>query len=265
MPYSDSLTLSSLEKDPDPILAELRKYEPVCFVPALEMWFITKWEDVAFMESHPEIFSADTNPSFLARALGPNMLTMDKPNSSKARNAMLPAFQAGGVAGSFVSARLPELIDQTIDQFIENGKVEIMKDFATPISASSLAIVLGLDSHAWEEVCEWCEGLCADIANFENDPTLTNKGNAARDSLGKVLNKNLEELSKKPNQTALSTFLHSINSDPPLSQDEIVNNVRLMISGGINEPRDGIGLVVKTVLENPQLREELLELSLLHI
>ena len=150
MPYSDSLTLSSLEKDPDPILAELRKYEPVCFVPALEMWFITKWEDVAFMESHPEIFSADTNPSFLARALGPNMLTMDKPNSSKARNAMLPAFQAGGVAGSFVSARLPELIDQTIDQFIENGKVEIMKDFATPISASSLAIVLGLDSHAWE-------------------------------------------------------------------------------------------------------------------
>ena len=259
MPYSDSLTLSSLEKDPDPILAELRKYEPVCFVPALEMWFITKWEDVAFMESHPEIFSADTNPSFLARALGPNMLTMDKPNSSKARNAMLPAFQAGGVAGSFASARLPELIDQTIDKFIENGKVEIMKDFATPISASSLAIVLGLDSHAWEEVWEWCEGLCADIANFENDPTLTNKGNAARDSLGKVLNKNLEELSKKPNQTALSTFLHSINSDPPLSQDEIVNNVRLMISGGINEPRDGIGLVVKTVLENPQLREELLE------
>ena len=226
MSYSESLTLSSLEKDPDPILAELRKHEPVCFVPALEMWFITKWEDVAFMESHPEIFSAATNPSFLARALGPNMLTMDKPDSSKARNVMLPAFQAGGVAGDFVSRHLTGLVDRTIDQFIENGEAEIMKDFATPVSASALAIVLGLDSHSWEEVWDWCEGLCSDIANFENDPALTAKGNAARDSLGKVLAGSLEKLSKRPNETALSAFIHPKGGESALSKDEIVNNVR---------------------------------------
>ena len=221
------------------------------------MWFITKWEDVAFMESHPEIFSAATNPSFLARALGPNMLTMDRPDSSKARNVMLPAFQAGGVAGNFVSRHLTGLVDRTIDQFIENGEVEIMKDFATPVSASALAIVLGLDSHSWEEVWDWCEGLCSDIANFENDPALTAKGNAARDSLGKVLAGSLEKLSKRPNETALSAFIHPKGGESALSKDEIVNNVRLMISGGINEPRDGIGLVVKTVLEDSRLREEL--------
>ena len=263
MSYSESLTLSSLEKDPDPILAELRKHEPVCFLPALEMWFITKWEDIAFMESHPEIFSAATNPSFLARALGPNMLTMDKPDSSKARNVMLPAFQAGGVAGDFVSRHLTGLVDRTIDQFIENGEAEIMKDFATPVSASALAIVLGLDSHSWEEVWDWCEGLCSDIANFENDPALTAKGNAARDSLGKVLAGSLEKLSKRPNETALSAFIHPKGGESALSKDEIVNNVRLMISGGINEPRDGIGLVVKTVLEDSRLREELMRDELL--
>ena len=263
MSYSESLTLSSLEKDPDPILAELRKHEPVCFLPALEMWFITKWEDIAFMESHPEIFSAATNPSFLARALGPNMLTMDKPDSSKARNVMLPAFQAGGVAGDFVSRHLTGLVDRTIDQFIENGEAEIMKDFATPVSASALAIVLGLDSHSWEEVWEWCEGLCSDIANFEHDPELPYKGNAARDSLGKVLAESLEKLSKRPNETALSAFIHPKGGESALSKDEIVNNVRLMISGGINEPRDGIGLVVKTVLEDSRLREELMRDELL--
>ena len=35
---------------------------------------------------------------------------------------------------------------------------------------------------------------------------------------------------------------------------EIVNNVRLMISGGINEPRDGIGLVVWVMLSRPDIR-----------
>jgi hypothetical protein len=36
-----------------------------------------------------------------------------------------------------------------------------------------------------------------------------------------------------------------------LAPDEIVNNVRLCMSGGINEPRDGIALTVWTLLEHP--------------
>lgn len=39
--------------------------------------------------------------------------------------------------------------------------------------------------------------------------------------------------------------------------EEIVNNVRLMISGGINEPRDGIGLVIYTLLTRRDLRAEI--------
>ena len=37
---------------------------------------------------------------------------------------------------------------------------------------------------------------------------------------------------------------------------EIVNNVRLMISGGINEPRDGVGLVAWVLLSRPDLRAQ---------
>ena len=81
--------------------------------------------------------------------------------------------------------------------------------------------------------------------------------------MGKVLTESLEKLTKRPNETALSAFIHSKGGESALSQEEIVNNVRLMISGGINEPRDGIGLVVKTVLEVPELREELLSNELL--
>ena len=39
---------------------------------------IPRWDDVQTMEDHPEIFSAATEPSFLARTLGENMLTLDR-------------------------------------------------------------------------------------------------------------------------------------------------------------------------------------------
>ena len=65
----------------------------------------------------------------------------------------------------------------------------------------------------------------------------------------------LDELRERPEACGL---LHILRADQKLSAAEIVNNVRLMISGGINEPRDGIGLVVWTLLSDDGLREQAL-------
>ncbi len=61
----------------------------------------------------------------------------------------------------------------------------------------------------------------------------------------------LDELRTAAADTALG---HYLGTD--LTDDEIVNNVRLMISGGINEPRDGIGLVAWALLSHPEVRAE---------
>ena len=63
----DGITLEVLEADPDPVLAELRASDPVTWVPALDMWLVTRWDDVAHVDAHPEVFSAATDPSFLAQ------------------------------------------------------------------------------------------------------------------------------------------------------------------------------------------------------
>ena len=257
MSLGTSISLKDLESDPDPILARLREEEPVCFIEELGMWFVTRWDDVVFMENHPNLFSAATEPSFLRRALGENMLTMDTPKAERSRNIMLPPFQAGGIAGNFVSERLSGIANQLIGNFATSGEANLLTSYAEPLSASSLAAVLGLDSYGWNQVWEWCSGLCADIANFSNDPKLTTVGNQARNSLGAILDQRIDELRTKPDDSAIAVFCTSTSNDEPLSQEEIINNIRLMISGGINEPRDGIGLVVATVLTTEGLHDEL--------
>lgn len=250
-PLGDSITLAELERDPDPTLARLREQEPVAWVPSMQMWLVTRWDDVAFMDEHPELFSAATEPSLLARALGVNMLTLDPPDHTRVRAAMLPPFQPGGRSGAFVREELEACADRLLDA-IEGStarSIELMVTYAQPLAAGSLAIVLGLDASGADRMWSWCEGLVTDIANFEDDPALAEIGASAKADLGEAIEARLARASDD-DRSAIAAFVRAGSST-----DEIVNNVRLMISGGINEPRDGIGLVLAALLTRPSLRE----------
>ena len=112
--------------------------------------------------------------------------------------------------------------------------------------------MLGLSEYDSEEdgfntMWRWCEGLCADIANFENDPELTELGKRTKAELGEAITRRIATAGD--DDSAISYFARQ-----GATHEEIVNNVRLMISGGINEPRDCIGLVTWVLLSRPDLR-----------
>ncbi len=250
--FAATVTAEELDRDPDPILARLREEEPVAWVPALQMWFVTRWDDVQAMEDDPETFSAATEPSFLARTLGENMLTLDPPACTRLQKACKPPFLRAGRSGSFAEHELPAMCDRLIESMRADGEADIIAGYAALVSAGSLATVLGLDAYDFREVWDWCEGLCVGVANFEQEPEAFAVGRRAADAVEAAVLARLDELRERPEACGL---LHILRAEQNLSAAEIVNNVRLMISGGINEPRDGIGLVVWTMLSDDGLRE----------
>lgn len=241
----ETITLADLDDEPDPILARLRAEEPISWVPALEMWLVARWDDVAYMEARPELFTAATEPSFLARALGSNILTCDPPVHTRLQSIMQPPFQSGGRSGAFVAEELPALADRVLDR-VEADGFDLMANYAQPLSAGALAVVLGLDHHGFDTMWRWCEGLCADLANFENDPEITAVAARAKADLADAI---ADRMTADNDDSAISWFVQH-----GATPEEVVNNVRLMISGGINEPRDGIGLVAWVLLTRPDLR-----------
>ena len=248
------ISLADLEASPEPILARLRAEEPVCRVDALDMWLVTRWDDVAVMEATPDVFTAATEPSFLARALGQNMLTIDPPEHTRLSGIFKPPFLSKGRSGRFVAEELVELAERLLDE-VESGadagepiRFDVMADYAQPLSAGSLAVVLGLDDHGFDRMWAWCEGLCADIANFENDPARTAEAEVVKAELGEAIMARIDATTAE-DEAAIARFVQA-----GATPEEIVNNVRLMISGGINEPRDGIGLVAWVLLDDADLR-----------
>src|SRR5207247_1396657 len=63
----ESITLDDLETDPYPVYERLREDEPVAWVPAVELWLVTRFEDVQHVDQSPEVFTAETDPSTLDR------------------------------------------------------------------------------------------------------------------------------------------------------------------------------------------------------
>ncbi|MFZ0625240.1 MAG: cytochrome P450 [Acidimicrobiia bacterium] len=243
------ISLEDLERDPHPILAELRAAQPVAYVPNLEMWLVTRWDDVVFVCEHPELFTANTDPSWLRECLGENMLTLDGPHHDRLAGGMRGPF-AGREAGRGLRERLPSIFDRLIDDFVADGAADLMTAYAEPLANITLLEALGFRQVTWQQLAGWCHGVITGLANFENDPDKTAIAARAHGELGEALRQQLDEFEERPDALGLSHYLAA-----GFTRDEIVNNVRLMISGGINEPRDGVGLVMYMLLTEPGLIE----------
>lgn len=233
MTIGDTITLAQLEVDPYPHLARLRADEPVSYVPDMDMWLVTRWDDVQLVHDRPDLYTSATEPSWLNTVLGKNMLGSDGDEHRRVKDALQPSFTPSAT-GAWVSDVLPRICDELIDAFDPAG-TDLMTAYAEPIAVRALQDALAWDNATWQQIGEWTRGVCSGLANFTDDPVLA--GQAARAN---------EESGVSIRERVVPNLAHT-----GLTADEIVNNVRLCMSGGINEPRDGIALTVWTLLTHP--------------
>jgi cytochrome P450 len=115
--------------------------------------------------------------------------------------------------------------------------------------------MLGLDEVPWEDLLGWNEGLMPGLANFEGDPAKQAPADEASAAMGEAIGRVLDRLEREPDGSVLSWMLHPAAGEA-MSRDEIVANTKLMLSGGLQEPRDLIALVVYALGSDPvQLAE----------
>ena len=248
----ESISLANLEADPHPILAELREFAPAVYVQSIDMWLITRWDDVVHVCQSPELFTAKTDPSWLRECLGENMLTLDGDPHDRLANGMRPPF-AATPAGRAMAERLPAILDDVIDGFSEDKSVDLMPVYAEPLANLTLLKALGLDTVTWQQLAGWCHGVITGLANFENEPEKSAIAAKTHGELGDALGAHLEAV-HAGDSSGLAAYVTA-----GFTQEEITNNVRLMISGGINEPRDAVGLVMYEILKDPELHARVMD------
>ncbi len=262
MGIGDTITLEELESDPYPIYARLRDDEPVSWVPAVQLWLVTRADDVRTVDLSPERFTGATLPSTLNRTMGVNMLGSEGPEQQRIRRITEAPFRPRDVEQR-TQGMIPTLANELIDGFADLGEVDLFTAFCDPMSVRSLRFLLGLDEVAWEDLLAWNQGMMPGLANFEGDPAKQAPADVASAALGAAIERVLDRLADEPDGSVLSWMLHADEDGERMTREEIVANTKLMLSGGLQEPRDLIALAVWALGSDPdQLAEVRRERSL---
>jgi cytochrome P450 len=249
------ITVEQLESDPYPIYEQLRAEQPVCFVESVGLWLVTRWDDVQFVDKNPALFTGETEPSTLNRTFGKNLLGSEGAYHDRIRSIIYPWFRVGAI-GDYPDAVITPIAVELVDGFADRGHCDLVSEFAEPLSARVLKRALGLSFVEEDTLRRWFVELATGAANFEGDPDKQQIADAASAEVNETLAPVIERLEREPDDTLLSSMVHTEVDGERLTREEIQSNLKVMIVGGLQATTDLIALSLWAILSHPEQLDE---------
>ena len=250
MSIGSEITVEQLEADPYPTYEQLRAEAPVCFVESVGLWLVTRWDDVQHVDKNPALFTGETEPSTLNRTFGKNLLGSEGAYHARIRSIIYPWFRVGAI-GEYPDKVISPIASELVDGFAGRGECDLVADFAEPLSARVLKQALGLDFVEESTLRRWFAELAEGAANFEGDPERQKIADAASAEVNEAVAPVVERLSREPNDTLLSSMVHTEVDGEKLTPEEIRANLKVMIVGGLQATTDLIALSLWAILSHP--------------
>ncbi len=146
-----------------------------------------------------------------------------------------------------------EVIDESIDAFIERGEADLVREFANSVPACTTMKVLGLDPSEWRV---FAEPLHEVIHTFP-DTEANKKSQAEVFAFTQKIEDEVDARVKKPQVDMISKLLSSETGGQKTTRDEVVAMVRMVIFGGMNTVVDALGNIFVRMAEHPDIRKRL--------
>ena len=248
-----NVTVEDLERDPYPIYAHLREVEPVAYVPCLDVWMVTRWNDVEAACFDAESFPAHVEGSPTDQALGgTSMMTTDGEAARQRRRPFDLTFRPRSV-----EAAMPEVFDRLCEEHLDTiagrGHADLVADYFEPISVLSLADAIGIaDLVDLETLRRWFSGLAAGVSNYEGDADKTAFSQSVSKEIDDTLVPRFEEALEHPDDGLLSTLVHASPGSLEERLSWTMPSLKLILLGGLQEPGHGGATIAHSLLAHPE-------------
>jgi cytochrome P450 len=254
-PVAADVTVAQLEEDPYPVYARLRREAPVCFVPAVGLWFLTRWNDVVAAAEDPVRFPAASLTSPLDRTLGGrSVLTVDGEEHARMR-APMEATLRPKLLESDAPGIVERVANELLDELAARGEAELMSAFCEPFAVLSLAEVIGLPPLPAATLMRWFHDIAAGTSNYEGDPAKQAVADRTAAELDATLRPRFAELLTAPDGSMISDMLHAETGDLDERLAALMPSLKLALIGGLQEPGHGLGTTVVGLLSDVRERD----------
>ena len=254
MPKVVDISPAIMDANPYPVYRWLRQDAPVAVAPALYGYcLITRWKDVEAVLKDDERFSAQAEqPPDAPVNLRGSILFLDGEEHARLRSFMQPACQPRPVK-DFAESIVAATADELIDGFEASRRADLVDRFFEPLATTAVAKLLGLEHPSTAEF----RRLFRPIAHYFKGDVLPRETHTASEQIDQHVLANLRRLVREPNASVLSTMLRPRDGGRPLSETEILTNVKVFAAAGVHELRDLMAHTLLGLLSRPEQLDEL--------
>ena len=236
-------TRDELSRDPYPVYRRLRGEGACVWLDAANRYVVPRWEEVAGLDELPGI-SAREEPSLMTRAMGRTMLRTDGEEHARLRAPAHAPLRFRGFAERWGDMLTREAHD-LLAPVREGGHMDVVDDFAGPFAARTLKLLLGLHAARDEDLEFASQAFIDSTGNYADDADTWQRCERANRLVDEAITADWERADD-------GTVLRALIDAGTLSEGEVRANVKLFISGGLNEPRDVIATTLHALLADPE-------------
>lgn len=253
-----------------PFYAELRREQPVYFDKKLNMYLVTRYDDVQTVFRDPITFSMEKGykhtyasghqeefQAILKRDGGgffQDGIMSDPPKHTRLRKLYEKAFTAHRVRG--LEPRIRTIIADIIAGIADKGGCEVIKEIAGPITANVICEQLGLDRNEIDTatVQRWSFAVVAQLG-FMQDREQMIANAATMCEMQNYLIARIKDREAEPREDLISDLVHARTDDeenPTLSFEEKVSSVRAMLIAGNETTASAIANMLFVLATEPE-------------
>lgn len=256
---------SDVLANPYPLYHRLRSEDPVHWDPFLHTWVVTRYVDVVTVLQH---FSASRTPTPeqltalglsaltpLAQVLVRQMLFLDPPAHGRIRGLVSTAFTPRRV--ETLRSHIQDITDSLLDAVEARGYMDMLADLAYPLPAIVTAELLGLPTSDWQQLIMWSTDFAEALGNFQHNPDHAPRVLRSLEAMCAYFRAAIQEHRQHPRDDLISALLSTEVEGDRLSEDEVVANSIMLMTGGQETTTNLIGNGLLTLLRHPEQLERL--------
>ncbi|NHN39898.1 cytochrome P450 [Pseudomaricurvus alcaniphilus] len=247
VPVIDDITLADLYENPYPIYARLRREAPIAWIPAANIHLVTRFDTIKHIDTTPAEFPANDPRSLQIRAMGHTMMRKDG-DAHRAERSVFNKALTPDVIKNHWAPRFAHIVNGLINDLKDKGEADLFSDFAAPMASQCLMELLGLTNVRWDDLCDWSQTLMDAVGNYGNDLELW----ARQEKVSYLIDQALDEMIHSKRANPDLSLISMLANTPHISLEQIRANVKVIIGGGINEPRDATCTSLHGLLSDPE-------------
>lgn len=267
--------------DPYPFYAALRRQAPVYFVEDIGAWAISRYEDVHFVLSHPELFSSDAMHTMfvappsaggsegdaataerlaaIAAALpftieemiaARNLISTDPPAHEMMRKIVSRGFTPRRIAA--YESRARQVVARCLRRLHDGGEFDVVEDLAVPLPTVIIAEMLGVEAERHDDFRRWSDTIIAQATGSGWGRPFAETGYLeAMRELGSYLLSVIDRRRRRPEADLITALVAAQDGESVLTPMEVFTFTILLLVAGNETTTNLIGNAVNALLDHP--------------